>query len=145
MKALITVVKTELQTDLTYVRDRDIFVTEDENLIPEQVKFPAVGIKDGAVTYAIETAEQESDELFLDIIAYVQITKPEAAIMGDAATGKKGVLDIIADIKTSLSGNLLGGNVDVAVPVDSGESEPIGDEEEAIQKKRITMKYERFD
>lgn len=145
MKSIIAAIKIRLKTDLTYVRDSDVFATEDENIIPAAVKFPAVGIKDGPITYAIETANQESDELMVDIIAYVQLSKPEASIMGDAAAGKKGVLDIIADIKTSLTGYTLGGIVEVAVPVSEGESELLADEEEAIQKKRLTMKYERFD
>ena len=145
MKSLLNAIKSELQTDLTYVRDSDIYVTEDEDLIPSSVKFPAVGLKDGDITYAIETANQESDELLVDIIAYEQLSKTEASIMGDAATGKKGVLDIIADVKTSLTSNMLNGIVDVAVPVSEGGSEFIGDENEAIQKKRLTMRYEKYD
>ncbi len=145
MKTLILATQAQLQADLSYVRDRDVFITEDEDLIPAQVKFPAVGIKDGSEKYDIETGNQESGELYLDIIAYVRLSKPGAAIMGDASTGKKGVLDIVKDIKASLSGQHLGGIVETAVPVESGGSEAMGDEEEAIQKKRITMKYERFD
>ena len=40
MKDLITAAKARLQTTLTYVRDSDIFVTEDDRLIPSAVRFP---------------------------------------------------------------------------------------------------------
>jgi len=143
MKALLNNVQPKLQTDLTYVRDSDVFVTEDERLIPEAVKFPAVGLKDGEVIYTIETGDQETDELFVKAIAYVQLEKPEASIMGDSATGKKGVLDVISDIKASLNDETFSGAYEAAIPVSESESELLADEETAIQMKSITMKYVR--
>ena len=82
MKALLTAIKLQLQTDLTYVRDKDIFVTEDDNLIPSAIKFPAVGIKDGPVVRTEEIGGMMEYALTVKIIAYVQLLKPEAAIMG---------------------------------------------------------------
>ena len=145
MKALLTAAKSELQADLDYVRDADVFITEDERLIPEAVKFPAVGLKDGIVEYKVlgRDEDQESD-LYVKIIAYVQLEKPEAVIMGDTATGKKGVLDIIADCITSLKFNKLSGIVNRAVPISETESELLADEETAIQMKSVTMRYERY-
>ena len=145
MKALLNAIKSQLQTDLTYIRNSDIYVTEDERLIPEAVKFPAVAIKDGTVEYKVlgRDEDQESD-LLVKIIPYVRLLKPEAAIMGDTATGKKGVLDIIADCITSLKFNKLSGSVNRAVPVAESESELLADEETAIQMKSLTMLYERY-
>ena len=145
MKNLISAIKTQLQTDLTYIGDGDIFITEDERLVPDSVRFPAIGLKDGDITYAIKTQNQEDDALLVKVIAYVQLQKPEASIMGDSSTGKKGVLDITADAITSLKNNTLSGQADVAVPVSETESELLTDEEEAIQMKTVTMRYERFD
>lgn len=144
MKDLLNSIKTQLQTDLTYVRDSDIYVTEDERLIPEAVKFPAVGLKDGEVLYAIETGDQETDELYVKAIAYVQLQKPGAAIMGDTATGKKGVLEIIADIKASLNDEKFSGTYESAIPVSEPESEFLADEETAIQMKSIIMRYTKL-
>ena len=141
MKDLLTSVKAQLKTDLTYVRDGDIFVTEDENMIPDHVKFPAVGLKDGNIDYEIETSDQETDTLYITIIAYVELRKPEAAIMGDAATGKKGVLDIVVDIKAALNNERFSGVYESAIPVSSAASGLLVDEKTAIQKKSITMKY----
>ena len=82
MKALLTAIKTQLKTSLTYVRDSDIFVSEDERMISDAVKFPAVGLKDGTITYTRATKSQEDQELQVKIIAYQELRKPEASIMG---------------------------------------------------------------
>jgi hypothetical protein len=145
MKDLLNAIKTQLQTDLTYVRDSDIYITEDLRLVPDSVSFPAVGLKDGAIFYAIETQNQEEDTLEVIIAAYVELRKPEASIMGDVATDKKGVLDIIADVIAALSGETLSGQADVAVPVSETPSELLADEDTAIQMKTITMRYSRYD
>ena len=145
MKDLLTAIKSQLQTDLTYIRGSDIYVTEDERLIPEAVKFPAVGLKDGAIEYNVETqGANEAGDLAVKIIAYVQLQKPEAAIMGDTATGKKGVLDILADVKTSLRDNKLSGQADDIWLVSETESELLADEETAIQMKILTVRYVRY-
>ena len=145
MKDLLTAIKSQLQTDLTYVRNSDIYVTEDERLIPEAVKFPAVGLKDGSVEYtSLGRDEDMQSKLYIKIIAYVQLLKPEVSVMGDSATGKKGVLDIIADCIISLKFNKLSGIVNRAVPESETESELLADEETAIQMKSVTMLYERY-
>ena len=144
MKALLSAIKAQLQTDLTYVRDSDIYITEDERLVPSSIRFPAVAIKDGAVNYSVATQSQETGELNIKIIAYVQLQKPEASIMGDASTSKKGVLDMIADVITSLKYNTLSGQADSAFPVSETESELLADEETAIQMKTVTMRYMRY-
>jgi len=146
MKALLSAIKAQLQTDLTYIRDADIFITEDERLIPEAIKFPAVGLKDGEITYEIETQNQETHELFVKIIAYVEIRKPEAAIMGWTFPEYeyKGALDIVADCVTSLKNNTLSGQADVALPVGETEAELLADENFAIVMKTVTMRYVRY-
>ena len=64
--------------------------------------------------------------------------------MGDTATGKKGVLDIIADIKASLRNNLLSGQANDVWLVSETPSELLADEETAIQMKKIILRYERY-
>lgn len=144
MKDLLEAIKTQLKTDLTYVRGSDIFITEDERVIPDTVKFPAVGLKDGEITYDVEyQGAKENSELLVKHIAYVQLEKPEASVMGDTSTEKKGVLDIIADIKESLRDNKLSGQVNEVWLVSEAESELLADEELAIQMKILTMRYVR--
>ena len=147
MKDLLTAIKSRLQADLTYIRNSDIYVTEDERMLRDAMKSPAIGIKDGAVEYEVlGRDEDQQSKLYVKIIAYVDLQKPGAAIMGDTSAGKKGVLDIIIDCITSLKFNKLGGIVNRAVPVAESESEFIGDEEAkiAIQMKSVTMLYERY-
>jgi len=143
MKALLTAIKTQLRTDLTYVRDSDIFVTEDENLIPDAVKFPAVGLKDGPVQRTEMIGGMMEYRMTVKIIALVQLTKPEAAIMGDTSTGKKGILDLEADIHDSLDENLLSitGMTEAVAAAIQPESEVFGDEVEVIQRKIIGYEY----
>ena len=145
MKDLLNAIKSALQADLTYVRDSDVYVTEDENLIPEGVKFPAVGLKDGTVGYVYEyQGAGPSADFVVTVIAYVELAKKEASIMGDTATGKKGVLDVIADVATSLGSKLLSGQANEARLVAESASELVTDEELAVQKKSVTVRYARY-
>jgi len=144
VKALLSAIKTQLKADLTYIRDSDVFITEDERVIPEATKFPAVGLKDGEINYDVEyQGAGESSELLVKHIAYVQLEKPEASVMGDTSTEKKGVLDIVADIKDSLRENKLSGQADEVWLVSESESELLADEELAIQMKMLILRYVR--
>ena len=145
MKELLTAIKTQLQTDLTYVRAADVFITEDENLIPDAVKFPAVGIKDGPVVRTEEAGGMMEYALTVKIIPYVQLSKPEAAIMGDTSTGKEGILDIEADIHESLDENLLSitGMISAVALPNQPESELFGDETEVVVRKVTSYQYEK--
>jgi len=142
MKELLEAVQAELQTELDYVRDRDVFVTEDENIVPAKAKFPAIGIKDGRVTRRKLPGSSLIITLTVRIIVWVQLTKDQATILGDAGTGKKGVLDIAEDIDTALDANLLSisGMQEVFSP-EEAESELVGDEEDALQRKTVDYEY----
>jgi hypothetical protein len=147
MKDLLAAIKLEIQKSaaLGYVRDSDIFITENELLLPEALMFPAIGIKDGAIAYKVATQSQENDTLLVKVIAYVQLAKPEAAIMGDEMTGLKGILDVGKDIRGVLKGNRLSGLADAAWPESETESAILmGDEIQAIQMKILTIRYERY-
>ena len=145
MKSLLTAIKARLQSDLTYVRDRDIFVTEDEIVLPPATKFPAVGLKDGPVEWSImSSGPSKQQAMSVMVIAYAGIVKPEASIMGDTATGKKGVLEIIDDVRASLDENTLSDEVSNAEVISESAREILLDEEESIQKKTITFRYERW-
>jgi hypothetical protein len=141
MKALLTAIKTQLQSDLTYVRASDIFVTEDESLIPETVKSQAVGLKDGPVIRKELAGRMMEYNMTVKIVLYVQLLRPEAAIIGDGT--QKGILDMEADVHTALDENLLGvaGMQSAVAAPDQPESELFGDETNAFQRKIITYEY----
>ena len=140
MKELITKIQTELRADVAYVRDSDVFVTEDADVIPQAVKFPAIGIKDGPVTRTELAGGMWEVTLEVKIICWVQLAKPAAAVMGDG--DNKGVLDMGDDINASLDENLLAisGMQSAFSPAETG-SELFGDEKEALQRKIITYRY----
>lgn len=139
MKSLLTAIKTQLQTDLAYVRDSDVFVTEDEHLIPASVKFPAVALKDGGIVNTWQTNLSCEQELGVRITAYAQILKPEESVMGT-----RGVLAVEKDIVDSLINNKLGiSSIYWALPTAEEASELLGDEEEMIQRKTVVFLYKR--
>ena len=143
MKELLTAIKAQLQTDLTYVRDSDIFITEDDDLVPQSVRFPAVGIKDGPVQATELASDMMKYIMSVRIIPYVQLVKPEAAVMGDASTSSKGILEMEEDIHQSLDENDLDidGMQEAVGDPNRPESELFGDEEEMVLRKKITYRY----
>jgi len=143
MKDLLTAIQTQLRTDLTYIRDSDIYIAPHENYIPSQVRPPCVGIKDGIITRRELAAGMMEYTLNVTIVIMVQLAKDEANIIGDTATGKKGVIEIADGVHASLDENLLGitGMQEaVSDPTESG-SELFGDEKEVLQRKRINYQY----
>ena len=56
MKSLITAIQTSLKNaaTLSFIADADIVITPDENLIPQTMAFPALGLKDGPITRSKE-------------------------------------------------------------------------------------------
>lgn len=143
MKAEIQTSKTALQTALVYIKHRNIYVTEDIRLIRSQGTYPAIGIKDGATGFATLSSDQDDENFSITFVAYVQLFKPEAGVMGSGV--KKGVLDIATDIIDTLRNNDLGGLVESAMPSAQGESQIINDDNLAILMVPITMQYTRFD
>jgi len=142
MKALLTAIQTQLRTDLTTIRDSDIYIAPHENYIPNQVRPPCVGIKDGRIVRKELAGGMMEVTLDVTIAIFVHLAKDEASIMGDTATGKKGVLEIGEDVHTSLDESLLGitGMQEAFSPSESG-SELFGDEKETLQRKLITYQY----
>jgi len=142
MRELLAAVKTQLQTGLDYVRDRDVNVVPSEGFIPAGVRFPCVGLKDGGLTRTELAGGMWEVVLTVKLVVYVQLLKEEASIMGDSAAGRKGVLEIAEDIHAALDENLLGinGMIEAFSP-NEGESELFGDDSELLQRKVITYQY----
>jgi hypothetical protein len=145
MKALLTAIKTQLKTSLTYVRDLDIYITPDLDYIPEAVKFPAVAIEDGDVDSPNSMGASWVETLNVRIAAYVQLLKPEASVMGDTSTSSKGVLDMEIDILTALNDNKLSIAGMQVVENDPArpKSELVGNDNYMLVRKIVTMQYVR--
>ena len=123
-------------------RDKDIYVTPHLNFIPDSARPPCIGIKDGAAARTELAGGMLEVILAVKLVVYVQLYKPETVVMGDAAAGKKGVLEIVDDIHESLDENLLDidGMEEAFSPADP-EPELFGDEKEFLVRKMITYEY----
>jgi len=144
MKPLLAAIETALQTGISYMRDSDIYITDDLYRIPRGTKFPACAIKDGPVTTEETAGGMWVLAMNVSIAVFVRSHKETEAIMGNADTEAKGILDCEADVIGVLSENMLGLTGVVLADWDgSQESEKFEDETEAIQMKVIKMKYEK--
>lgn len=143
MKELISASQTALRSALAYIKDRDIYVTEDIRLIRNSGSYPAIGIKDGSTGFATYAGDQDDETLSITFVAYVKLSLPEEGVMGN--TNRKGVLEIAADIVNTLRNNRFGGLVESALPASQAGSEILNVGNLAILMVPVTMQYTRFD
>ncbi len=143
-KALLTAIETALQSGISYMRDSDIYIADDLYRIPQGVKFPACAIKDGIVSVVETPGGMWVLTINISIAIFVRTYKATEAVMGNADTEAKGVLDCEADVIDTLSENMLDlAGVVLARWTGSAESEKFEDETEAIQMKIINFQYEK--
>lgn len=142
MQELLAAIKAALVSGISYARAQDIYITPSLELIPNGVKAPAFAIKDGPIACTEKVGGLLERELAVQVAVFAQIYKPEASVMGDAASGLKGVLELAGDVHGVLDENLLGiaGMLDAFSPSESA-SEPVGDESEMFQRKVIEYRY----
>lgn len=144
MKELLQAVQSQLRSNLDYIRDGDIYITPHVNYLPKHVRPPCIGIKDGPIVRTELAGGAWNVQMNVQIVVYVQVHKEEGAIVGDAAAGTKGILEISDDIHTYLDENLLGisGMISAFSPREE-ESVVFGSETEFIQQKVIDYEYEK--
>lgn len=143
MKALLTAMQTALAAgcpDLTAV-----FITEDENLIPAAMRFPAAGLKDGPVTRKEKAGEVLERKLSVSVVLWVRLLRGQgASVIGDPSVSQKGVLDLSADVHAVLDGNLLDlPGMQAAFCRLERASEFFTDEKEGLIKRVLVYEYEQ--
>lgn len=141
MKTLMLVIKAHLQNDtaLAYIPDLSIFITPDEQLIPESVNLPAISIKDGQIKNEQKLCKNYIQYAQVKVTVYQRILKQEESIVGT-----HGVLDMTSDVITSMIDNKLGlTDIQNVFPVGEGESQIMGRENEMMQMKTINFQYTR--
>jgi hypothetical protein len=145
MKDILLGVRDKLRSSLDYVRGSDIVIVEGDYIMPASIKYPAIGIKDGAISYVEFTQDQKYDAYLVKIICFVQLQKnTEASIIGDDAAGQKGVMDVASDCITALRKDDLSGLVHAATPIGEAESINLIDQAQDVQSKIITIRYDRY-
>ncbi len=141
MKELLKAIKIRLQADtnLSYVRDSDIFITSDENLIPPATMFPAIAVKDGSIKNKQRLTRNYLQDAEVRITVYQRIFKPEDSIMGT-----HGVLSMAGDVTASLVDQKLNlAGVQNVFPIAEDPSQTIKDKEGMVQKKTLIFSYIR--
>jgi hypothetical protein len=141
MKVLMLAIKAHLQADITlgYIPDMSIFITPDEQLIPESVNLPAISIKDGSIKNDQKLCKNYIQYATVKVTVYQRILKQEESI-----TGTNGVLDMAADVTTSLIDEKFSiAGLQNVFPVGEGESQIMGRENEMMQMKTIVFQYTR--
>jgi hypothetical protein len=143
MKELLTAIESALH-GLSGVRDADICITPDVNYLASWVRFPCIGIKDGPIEHIEMFGGQMGYTMYVDIVMYVQLQKPERGMTGDPSTGRIGILDLADSIHAILDENLLDISGMISTVVESeAASETFGDVDDLISRKIIRYKYEK--
>ncbi len=141
MKELMLAIKSHLRADvnLLYVQDESIFITPDEQLIPESVTLPAISLKDGSIKNNQKLCKNYIQDAIVKVTVYQRIFKQEESIVGT-----HGVLDMASDVITSLidQKHSISGIQNV-FPIGEGESQIMGRENEMMQMKTISLMYTR--
>ncbi|MEW6378597.1 MAG: hypothetical protein AB1611_03195 [bacterium] len=147
MKELMTAIKAHLQIDesLCYIRDADIYITEDDAQIPPGCGFPAIEIKDGLIKNEQQLSKQYIQYAQVRLTVFQRIIQPEESIMGS-----HGVLAIAQDVIASLIDQKLGfttgnGHILNAFPVGEEPSQTFSSESGGmkIQSKTVVFEYKR--
>jgi hypothetical protein len=99
MKNLLLAIQTRLR-EIEGLRDVDVFLSPDKDLVPAGQKFPCIGIKDGAV--AVEHLAGEVNELTLpvEIYVYEQLIKVDTSIVS--------LFELASSVQTQLTTPLPG-------------------------------------
>lgn len=140
MKDILTYIKNLLPTEVSGIKDIEII--PDPDMIPERVRFPFVGIKDGDITSDGGLDPITSFEVRLYI--YVQIKKPEASIIGSGDA--VGVLELSEDVLNGLDtlGNLGLSGIINNYRADTSYASVTGENEAGfIQRKEVRYIYKK--
>jgi len=143
MKELLEYVKARLIDRLDYIRDDDIYITPDIDLVPQGCRRPCVGITDGTIIRRELAGDVIESDLTVTVVVYVGIQKTEAALMGDAATRAKGTLNIIADVNAALDEYLPTRAFIYAFSGTESKTESVSDGQTAMARKTITFLFQK--
>jgi len=99
MKNLLLAIQTRLQ-EIDGLRDADVFLSPDRDLVPAGQKFPCIGIKDGAVDVAHLPGEVEELTLPVEIYVYEQLIKVDTSIVS--------LHDLAASVQSQLADEIDG-------------------------------------
>lgn len=135
MKNLILAIQTELQTKITAVRDRDVFLSPDLSIVPESVKFPCIGIKDGKVSRKELMGEAVELTLPVEIAVYQSLIRDDEAVLN--------TLTVCDAVHLALKENYLGQYVKSVTRADESPIQVLYKKQALILRKILPFTYER--
>lgn len=84
---ILAATQAHLRAGLSGLRDVDVFISPHEDWVPNGCQFPAVGIKDGAISYVDLESQGRRTEMEMSLAVLHQILSgPEAGLMGTPTT-----------------------------------------------------------
>jgi|LGVF01.1.fsa_nt_gb hypothetical protein len=134
MRDLMLAIQDRLDT-LNY----STYIAIDEAILPFGITFPAIGIKDGAVSRK-ECMGNRLDETD-DIILYISVDVSK----NDILTSENGLLSIVEEIHTILDEYLLAncGDIESAFCRSEEGSVPVQYDDFVLQQKTLVYEYQR--
>jgi len=136
MNGLITAIQTKLR-EISGIREPDVFLSPDPDVIPQSSGFPCIGIKDGKVLRSDLSGGVTELTMNADVIIYEKVAREEASI--------RKVLSLTGQVHDALDEYLLDGYVKDVVP---GNEDPIRlmyREKALVLRKIIPYQYFRED
>lgn len=88
MKNLLLKIQTELKA-IEGIRESDVYLSVDPGIIPERVKYPCIGIKDGNVDFTELAGDAEEGELKIDLYIYEKFLKGDDEVIRIMETAEK--------------------------------------------------------
>jgi len=148
MKETLLKIKERLDAQLPYLpmkngSERAVYIMTDR-VVPEVADFPAIGLKDGAVSYELENVSMLDGAdyqatMHIKVTVFVRLYREEDIVTGDGT--ERGVLDVAEDVKDALNGYNPAPPGGIPLFIESEEeSRILSDDTVLIQTKELTFK-----
>ena len=135
MRGLLPLIQTALAGVFTGIRTSDIFLIPDPDIIPNGVRFPCIGIKDGKVDIAELMAGAIEKTLPVEIYYYDRLTPGDTCILDYLEKGD--------DISDELCENYLSGYVKSTSPLSQTPIKIMYTKEGLILRRGLFYQYEK--
>lgn len=143
MHELLTAIQSELQARLIGFRQGDIYLTPDLGFLAQGVKMPCIGIKDGPTSREYLVGGGVELTMVVRLAIFFDLTGRQAALVGNEAIGKPGILQVKNEVIDILEHNLLGitGMEEAMVIEDPASQMYLTERKEMYQRKDLALRY----
>lgn len=134
MRGLLLAIQKRLRT-IEDIRDRDVFLPPDRDLVPAHAKFPCIGILGGTVTRSYAAAGAVILTLPTQIHVYQQLCKSDESVLS--------ILKTAEDVQAALKDNYLDDYVRDVTPGSESYIDILPRDTRLVLKKTLNFEYER--